>query len=45
MKYALVSCDRISQPHIAAAKADNPEFATICDIAQVSIDNKSEIEK
>lgn len=41
MKYALIGCGRISPNHIAAAKANNLEFAGICDIDRKMLYDKA----
>lgn len=40
MKYALIGCGRISPNHIAAAKANNLEFAAICDVIAANMKDK-----
>lgn len=40
MRYALIGCGRISPNHIAAAKANNLEFAAICDTVSESMEDK-----
>ena len=40
MKYALIGCGRISPNHIAAAKANDLEFNSICDIVPENMEDK-----
>lgn len=41
MRYALIGCGRISQNHIAAAKANGLEFVGICDINREMLQDKA----
>ena len=40
MKYALIGCGRISPNHIAAAKANDLKFNSICDIVSENMEDK-----
>ena len=42
MKYALIGCGRISPNHIEAAKNNNLEFVSMCDIVPEIMEEKSE---